>query len=47
VGVPLVGATPPLTKAVSHPHSEGHPGVGSDVGLASVAGNPGRPLDSF
>src|SRR5687768_4443263 len=47
VGVPLVGATPPLTKAVAHPHSEGHPGVGSDVGLASVAGNPGRPLDSF
>src|SRR4029079_16578300 len=23
----------------------GHPSVGSDVGLASVAGNPGRPLD--
>src|ERR687898_3348546 len=31
VGVPLVGDTPALNKAVSHPHSEGHPSVGSDV----------------
>src|SRR5918994_2901592 len=40
VGVPLVGARPPLNKAVPHLHSEGHPSVGSDVGLTSVAGNP-------
>src|SRR4051794_27791066 len=41
VGVPLVGATPPLNKADSHPHSEGHPSVGSDVGSPASREIPG------